>query len=74
MAHHTNGTKANDHYSQFLPDLTLPRFTSMSKQDADTYAADFKKNGQPPWLYALWRHWRELFNKPFKGVTSDGMD
>ena len=74
MGSSTNGIiqEATGHYSQYLPDLTLPRFTSMSKQDAQVYAQEFKEHGRPPWLYALWQHWRDLFNEPFKGVTADG--
>jgi hypothetical protein len=61
-------------YRRFLPDLNTPRFQTMKAQDAHEYAHDFivTKN-EPPWIYALYRHWRTLFEQPFKGVTSDGM-
>jgi hypothetical protein len=59
-------------YNDFLPDLNQPRFQVMQKQDAHEYAADFKKNGQPPWLHALYLHWRDLFTEPFRGITTDG--
>lgn len=60
-------------YRQYLPDLTIPRFTMMAQQDAHVYAADFKEHGMPPWLHALWQHWRRLLAEPFKGVTNDGI-
>jgi hypothetical protein len=45
----------------------------MQQQDAHTYAADFKKNKNPPWLQALYEHWLDLFQEPLKGVTNDGV-
>jgi hypothetical protein len=65
-------TKGESHYSQYLPDLTQPRFTTMSKQTTREYSEDFKLNGKPPWLHALWLHWRRLFAEPYKGITTDG--
>lgn len=59
-------------YRQFLPDLSIPRFTTMKEQDAHVYAQAFKEGGQPPWLHALYMHWLELLKEPFKGVTTDG--
>jgi len=59
-------------YRQYLPDLSLPRFTTMAKQDAYVYAQAFKDSGMPPWIHALYLHWRELLKEPFKGVTNDG--
>ncbi|KAK3496662.1 uncharacterized protein B0T23DRAFT_331679 [Neurospora hispaniola] len=59
-------------YRQYLPDLNIPRFTAMQKQDAHEYAKDFIKGGNPPWLHGLYLHWRKLFQDPFKGVTNDG--
>lgn len=59
-------------YHKYLPALDTPRFQEMQKQDAHEYAANFKKNGQPPWLHALYLHWRDLFKEPFRGVTTDG--
>ena len=59
-------------YRQFLPDLSIPRFTTMQKQDAHVYADAFKESGVPPWLHALYLHWLELKKEPFKGVTNDG--
>ena len=44
----------------------------MQKQNAHEYADDFKDNGNPPWLHALYLHWRQLFHEPFKGITNDG--
>ncbi|KAL4888833.1 hypothetical protein BDV59DRAFT_210956 [Aspergillus ambiguus] len=59
-------------YRQFLPDLGLKRFQVMRTQDAHEYARDFKTLRQPPWLHALYMHWLELLQEPFKGVTTDG--
>lgn len=59
-------------YRQFLPDLSVPRFTIMAKQDAHEYAEEFKNSGNPPWLHGLYLHWLKLLKEPFKGVTSDG--
>ncbi|OAP65752.1 hypothetical protein AYL99_01724 [Fonsecaea erecta] len=60
-------------YRHYLPDLSIPRFTTMAKQDAHVYAAAFKESGVPPWLHALYLHWLDLFKEPFKGVTNDGI-
>jgi len=59
-------------YRQHLPDISIPRFTIMRSQNAHEYAEAFKKGGNPPWLHALYRHWRELFKEPFTGITTDG--
>ncbi|ETI21055.1 hypothetical protein G647_07398 [Cladophialophora carrionii CBS 160.54] len=59
-------------YREYLPDLSIPRFTTMAKQDAHVYADAFKESGIPPWIHALYKHWLELLKEPFKGVTSDG--
>ncbi|KAK1757485.1 hypothetical protein QBC47DRAFT_318648 [Echria macrotheca] len=64
---------ANDgEYRKHLPDLGTPRFTTMQQQDAHVYAKAFIEGGNPPWLHALYLHWRKLFQEPFKGVTNDG--
>ena len=47
-------------YRQYLPDLSIPRFTIMQQQDAHVYAEAFKKGGIPPWLHGLYMHWLEL--------------
>lgn len=60
-------------YRQFLPDLSIPRFTAMQQQDAHIYAKAFKEGRQPPWLHALYMYWLELLKEPFKGVTNDGI-
>lgn len=62
----------NAAFRHFLPDLAQPRFTTMQQQDAHEYASAFKRDAQPPWLYALWQHWRQLFEEPFRGITNDG--
>ncbi|KAJ5590862.1 hypothetical protein N7450_004834 [Penicillium hetheringtonii] len=59
-------------YRQYLPDLNLKRFQVMCTQDAHEYAHDFKTIKQPPWLHALYMHWLDLLQEPFKGVTTDG--
>ncbi|KAK9379259.1 uncharacterized protein V2V93DRAFT_374379 [Kockiozyma suomiensis] len=61
-----------DSFRQYLPDLSIPRFTIMKEQDAHEYATAFKTGAQPPWLHALYVHWMKLFAEPFKGVTTDG--
>jgi len=63
---------AESGYRKHLPDLDIPRFQIMHKQDAHEYAADFKQNGNPPWIHALYLHWLALLKEPFKGVTTDG--
>lgn len=59
-------------YRQHLPDISIPRFATMRKQDAHEYGDDFKQNGNPPWLHGLYLHWLELLKEPFRGVTNDG--
>ncbi|KAK7202444.1 hypothetical protein BZA70DRAFT_285795 [Myxozyma melibiosi] len=59
-------------FRQYLPDLSIPRFTTMKEQDAHEYADAFKTNKQPPWVHALYMHWLKLYSDSFKGVTSDG--
>ncbi|KAM0276264.1 hypothetical protein ACHAQH_006939 [Verticillium albo-atrum] len=44
----------------------------MRKQNASEYAEEFKANANPPWLHALYVHWRKLFLEPYRGITSDG--
>jgi len=67
---HGNGPTT---YHKHLPDLDIPRFQIMKTQNAHEYADEFLKKGhQPPWLYALYKHWRGLFEEPFKGITNDG--
>lgn len=65
--------KPTGEYRQYLPDLNIPRFQTMREQDAHEYARDFKALARPPWLHALYLHWLELLQEPFKGITSDGM-
>ncbi|TID06869.1 hypothetical protein CH35J_001037 [Colletotrichum higginsianum] len=59
-------------YRQHLPDTSTPRFTTMRSQDAHEYAKVFKEGGNPPWLHALYLHWRNLFKEPYTGITTDG--
>lgn len=63
---------SSSQYRQYLPDLNLERYQVMSTQDAHEYARDFKTLKQPPWLHALYTHWLELLEEPFKGITTDG--
>ncbi|RSL96677.1 hypothetical protein CEP52_011336 [Fusarium oligoseptatum] len=72
MASQSSSPKDARSFRDHLPDLTIPRFTTMQKQDVYEYAEVFKENKQPPWLHALYCHWLELFKEPFKGVTNDG--
>lgn len=65
--------KPTGEYRQYLPDLSLKRFQVMRTQDAHEYAHDFKTIHNPPWLHALYMHWLDLLQEPFKGVTTDGM-
>ncbi|KAM0200527.1 hypothetical protein ACHAPA_011658 [Fusarium lateritium] len=69
----TNTAAGQGLFRQYLPDLSAPRFVAMQRQDARTYAADFIENKNPPWLYALYEHWTDLYEEPFKGVTNDGV-
>ncbi|PKS05636.1 hypothetical protein jhhlp_008155 [Lomentospora prolificans] len=72
MAGSSDAAAQSAAYRQFLPDLSIPRFTTMQVQDAHEYAAAFKESGMPPWLHALYLHWRKLLQEPFRGVTNDG--
>jgi hypothetical protein len=60
-------------FRKYLPDITTPRFTTMRKQTAREYAEQFKEGGPPPWLYGIWRHWRELYKEPYLGLTNNGI-
>lgn len=64
--------KPTGEYRQYLPDLNTKRFQVMQTQNAHEYAHDFKTLRQPPWLHALYMHWLDLLQEPFKGVTTDG--
>lgn len=59
-------------FRNFLPDLSINRFTSMKQQNCRDYAQTFKENKNPPWLHALYKHWLKLAAEPFKGITNDG--
>lgn len=59
-------------FRKYLPDLSLPRFTTMKKQTPYEYATAFIEGGQPPWLHGLFMHWRSLLKEPYKGITNDG--
>jgi hypothetical protein len=75
MAHSAEAVSDNPAegaYRQFLPDLSIPRFTTMQAQNAHEYAVAFKESGNPPWLHALYLHWRTLLKEPFRGITTDG--
>ncbi|KAM0322736.1 hypothetical protein ACHAQA_009327 [Verticillium albo-atrum] len=68
----SNRAAEHGEFRQFLPDLNSPRFTAMRKQNASEYAEEFKAKGNPPWLHALYVHWRKLFGEPYRGITTDG--
>lgn len=72
MADQNTQDAATGEFREHLPDLSTPRFTTMQQQDAHEYAKAFIEGGNPPWLHALYLHWRELFKEPFKGITNDG--
>ena len=67
-----SSTKGSSQFRKHLPDLSTPRFQALKNNDAYGHVEDFLQNQNPPWLYGLYQHWRELFKVPFKGVTSDG--
>jgi hypothetical protein len=60
-------------FRQHIPDLETPRFTTASQQDPYEYSAFFNENHAPPWLYSLTQTWQQLYEEPFKGVTTDGI-
>ncbi|KAI6780263.1 uncharacterized protein J7T54_003042 [Emericellopsis cladophorae] len=72
MSSHESHPPQAGGFRDHLPDLSTPRFTTMRRQDAHEYANAFSESGQPPWLHALYLHWRDLFKEPFRGVTTDG--
>lgn len=65
--------KPTGEYRQYLPDLSNARFTTMKTQDAHEYAHAFKTKHIPPWLYALFEHWRDLYEEPYQGISTDGV-
>ncbi|KAK5994364.1 hypothetical protein PT974_04838 [Cladobotryum mycophilum] len=67
-----NSNTAHSTFREFLPDLNSPRFAAMQKQNAHEFVAEFLQNKQPPWLHALYLHWRKLFEEPYRGITTDG--
>lgn len=71
-----DGTRTDDprssSFRKHLPDLSLSRFVNLQKQNSHEYAEAFKTTRQPPWLHALFLHWRDLFGEPYQGITSDG--
>jgi hypothetical protein len=69
----TTEEKPTGEYRQYLPDLGIPRFTTMQTQDAHEYAHAFKTQHIPPWLYALFEHWRDLYEEPYQGISTDGI-
>lgn len=64
--------KPTGDFRRYMPDLNQPRFQVMKTQDAHEYAHAFKTGHQPPWLYALYEHWRSLYEEPYTGITNDG--
>lgn len=59
-------------FRKHLPDLTSPRFTTAKEQDAYSYAETFFKTHHPPWLFNLTEAWKQLYEEPYVGVTTDG--
>ncbi|RSL91335.1 hypothetical protein CEP51_000335 [Fusarium floridanum] len=72
MGDTTSHQPDNSSFRKHLPDLSIPRFTTMQKQNAYEYAEAFKTSGQPPWLHGLYLHWRKLFEEPYQGITNNG--
>lgn len=63
---------ATGEYRKYLPDLSTPRFVELAKSSAHDHVRGFHQHQRPPWLHALYCHWRTLFEEPFKGLTNDG--
>ena len=59
-------------YRAYLPDLSTPRFQDLARSTAHDHVRDFHQHHHPPWLKALYEHWRKQLQAPFKGVTNDG--
>ncbi|KAL1904410.1 hypothetical protein Sste5344_009860 [Sporothrix stenoceras] len=55
-----------------MPDLSLPRFTTMKKQTPYEYAKEFIEGGKPPWFHGLFLHWKRLLKEPYTGISNDG--
>jgi hypothetical protein len=72
MGSTTTFEKASTGFRQHLPDLNSPRFTIAKDQDAYSYAETFTTKQHPPWLYNLTRAWQQLYEEPYKGITTDG--
>ncbi|PGH07782.1 hypothetical protein AJ79_06170 [Helicocarpus griseus UAMH5409] len=64
--------KSSAKFRQHLPDLNTPRFQNAKDQDAYSYAATFQETKNPPWLYNLTKAWEQLYEEPYKGLTTDG--
>ena len=63
---------ASAEFRQYLPDLSIPRFTIAKEQNPYEYVDDFQKNQHPPWIYNLTETWKQLLEESFQGVTNDG--
>lgn len=66
--------EASAAFRQHLPDLSSLRFTVAKDQDAYSYAEPFKTTKHPPWLFNLTQAWQQLYETPYKGVTTDGQE
>ncbi|KAI9719487.1 MAG: hypothetical protein M1828_006194 [Chrysothrix sp. TS-e1954] len=59
-------------FRQYLPNLSDLRFTRARSQDAIAYAETFEHKRDPPWLFELTKVWQQLYEEPYKGITTDG--
>jgi hypothetical protein len=56
-------------YRSSLPDLQSGKFKQLPYHDSHTWAEEFYKN---PFAKELTKIWLELWNQPYKGLTTDG--
>jgi len=61
-------------FCHYIPDLNTPRFQVAKEQDAYSYAETSNTEYRPLWLYNLCQTWQRLFEEPYKGVTTNGLN
>ncbi len=59
-------------YRQYLPDLSIPRFTTNAEAECARVRGGIQARRAAPWLHALHLHWRDLLKEPYRGITNDG--
>jgi len=72
-ATHSHAQTDTNSFRKHTPDLSLPRFQTAKVQNAYEYAHTFNSKQQPPWLYKLTQAWQQLYEQPYRGVSTDGM-